>query len=578
MIDRKKIFYLKLLIVFCMLAISCKSFTLAMPEADLVFRNGAVYTVDKKRTWAEAVAIEKGKIIFVGENGGVEKFIAQGAMVIDLGGKMLLPGFHDSHAHVLEGGYALSMCTLENFSTKEEYLLKIGKYAEANPKNEWITGFGWALEAFPHGNALKEDLDKIIPDRPVFMLADDGHSAWVNSLALKKAGITKDTPDPRDGRIERNEKGEPGGTLRDGAMELVQDIAIDPGLFEAIRSLRNGIAEANKYGITSYVEARVNIDEHYDWLYRLTHVLGKFNARVSMSLLLDPKGDDAQIKRLTNRYQSGKGTLLKADQIKIFIDGVTEARTAAVFEHYAGEPENFGILNFETEKLKKWAVELDKAGFQLHMHAVGDKAVHEGLNIIQAVQTANTRQDARHQIVHLYLVSENDRPRFKELDVIANFQATWAYPGDFNYRMNRQYLGEERYRQLFPIKSVLNAGAFMVGGSDWPVSRISPLTAIQTAITRQDPLKGENSRTLNKEECIDLATMIEAYTINGAYLQHQEDITGSIEKGKFADLIVIDRNLFKIPVYDISKAKVLLTLLGGKPVYQSTWAKQRLEP
>jgi len=539
--------------------------------ADIVFINGFVYTVNENRSIAEAVVVRKNKIIFVGSSENARPFITEKSIVIDLQGRMLLPGFHDSHAHVLEGGVSLNMCNLSAMKTPREYVAALKDYGEKNPSKEWVTGFGWSLEAFPGGNPHKILLDDILPDRPAAVMCGDGHSIWVNSAALREAGVTAKTPDPAGGRIERDTAGEPTGTLREGAMELVRKKAFEPSIFEAFEGLEKGIALLNSYGITSFIEARAITADSYDLLYRLVHATGNLRARVTLSLYLDPRRDDAQIGELIGKYDDDRESLLKADQVKIFLDGVTESKTAWLSDSYTGEPENFGIPIFDMDRLKKYAVRLEKAGFQLHMHAIGDRAVHEGLDLVEYIHRAGGNREGRHHLVHLYLVGKDDRSRFKRLHVTGNIQAQWACPAGFN-EINRKYLGGERFAALFPFRTLRDEGALLAGGSDWPVDIVNPLEIMQTAVTRQVPGQGGNSPILGGGERLDLADMIEAYTINGAWLQRREGLTGSIETGKLADLIVIDKNLFNVKPHELASAKILLTLLGGEPVYADSWA------
>lgn len=535
--------------------------------ADQVFENGPIHTMDDQRHVVEALAIREGRIVFVGEKANVGVYIAKQTHVVDLKGRVMLPGFIDSHAHVLEGGFSLSLCNLTALETKAEYLAEITRYAAEHPKSKWILGFGWALEAFPEGNALKEDLDAISPDRPVVMLAEDGHSAWLSSRALAMAGISAEMPDPPDGRIERSADGTPSGTVRDGVTTRLQAQVIDPSIREGIDALKDGIAEANKNGITGFVEARANIQERYDVLYGVMRRLGDLNARVSLSLFLDPLGDDSQIAALIKRYQPELRHRLKVDQIKIFMDGVTESHTAALLAPYADTPASQGLLNFDPAQLKRWAIQLDKAGFQLHFHAIGDRAVREGLDVVAATQAANGRRDARHHFAHLYLIDPVDRPRFAELGVLANVQMMWAFPADFNTKLNLPFLGADRYEQLFPLKDLQAAGAQIVGGSDWPVSPFSPLVGIQIALTRQDPRLAADAPVLNPAERVDVDTMVAAYTRMGAYLQHLERETGTLEVGKSADVIVLDRDIFEISPYEIAGTQVDLTVLEGQVVF-----------
>jgi predicted amidohydrolase YtcJ len=500
-----------------LLLAACAHAPLAGPffgGADTVLKNGAVYTVDARRSWAQAVAIRGGRIAYVGDDTGAEAWIGPRTRVVDLGGRMLLPGFADSHVHMLEGGYALGLCNLTALTTRAQYLEAVQAYAAAHPAGEWVIGFGWALEAFPGGNPAKEDLDRIAPGRRVFLIANDGHSAWMSSAGFAALGIGAATPDPEDGRFERAPDGTPSGTLRDGATTRVQGRVVSPTPFGAAAGLRAGIAEANRHGITSYIEARANIAEGFDVLYAGVALTGGLDARATLSLYLDPAGDDAQVDALIRRYRPHATNGLKVDQVKIFLDGVTESQTAALLAPYAGTSAT-GPLAFDLAKLRRWAVRLDAAGFQLHMHALGDRAVREGLDLIAYVARANGPRDRRPHLVHLYLVDPADRPRFKALGAAANIQALWAYPSVVNETLDRPYLGEARYAQLIPLGSLVRAGALVAGGSDWPVTTVAPLAAMQVAVTRQDPQAGPGAPALSPGERTTLAAMIAATPFTG---------------------------------------------------------------
>ncbi len=536
-------------------------------SADLIFRNGAIYTMDAAQSWAEALAIQNGKILYVGSYSEVEKLISADTKVVDLEGKMVLPGFHDSHIHLVTGGVELGQCDLNGLLTQEEIFEKIRRYASENPDKEWIVGGGWDLPLFPEANPTKEQLDQVVSDRPAYLSAADGHSAWVNSKALAVAGITGETADPEGGRIERVKgTNEPSGTLRENAAGLVSKHLPVLSPDDYLNGLREGLRLANSFGITSIHEASADGDilEAYAELDRR----GELSVRVVASLHVDPKMGLDQIDALLKKRDKYHGTRLRAITAKIFADGVIESHTAALLESYLDRPGYRGLPNLEPALLDQLAEALDKEKFQIHIHAIGDWAIRISLDAFERARKINGARDARHHIAHLQLIHPDDIPRFKSLDVIANFQPLWAYPDLYITELTKPVLGPERSRWLYPIGSIVKNGGKIVGGSDWSVSSMNPLDAIQVAITRK-ALDDPDSRSWIPEELVDLPTILAAYTINGAFLNNQEDLTGSLEEGKAADLVVLDRNLFVIPPGDIHKAKVLLTLLEGKEVYRS---------
>ncbi len=332
-----------------------------------------------------------------------------------------------------------------------------------------------------------------------------------------------------------------------------------------MRGARAGLAMANRFGITSLQEASAHekILEAYFELDRR----GELSARVLAAQSVDPKQDTTQIATLVQRREKYHGQNLHATSVKIFADGVIESHTAALLEPYVDRPNDRGIPNWAPEQLTRVATALDKAGFQIHTHAIGDHAIRMTLDALAAAQQANGKRDARHHLAHLELIDPNDIPRFKQLDVVATFQALWAYADPYITELTEPVLGLERSRWLYPIASVAKTGATLAGGSDWSVSSMNPLDAIQVAITRRG-LEDTTGSAWIVEEVVDLPTMLAAYTINGAFVNHQEKFTGSLEVGKAADVIVLDRNLFQIPAHEIHRTKVLLTLLEGREVYR----------
>ncbi len=555
-----------LLFIISIVSLSCSGPEPRSASVDLIFRNGAIYTMDAARSWAEALAIQEGKILYVGDDSGVEKYRSTDTKIIDLKGKMVLPGFHDSHIHLVTGGVELSQCNLNGLQTQEEIFKKIRQYASENPDKEWIVGGGWDLPIFPGANPTKEQLDQLVSDRPVYLSAADGHSVWVNSKALAMAGITEKTPDPEGGRIERM-KGTnvPSGTLRENAAGLVSKYLAELSPEDYLKGLRAGLLLANSFGITSINEA--SADEDILNTYAEFDRRQELSVRVVSSLYVDPKLGLDQIKDLLQKREKYKGSHLRATAAKIFADGVIESHTAALLEPYFDRPGYCGLPNLEPDLFSRLAIALDKEQFQIHIHAIGDRAIRMSLDALEAAQKKNGARDARHHIAHLQLIHPDDIPRFKSLDVIANFQPLWAYPDLYITELTEPVLGPERSRWLYPIGSIVKSGAKIVGGSDWSVSSMNPLDAIQVAITRK-ALDDSSSLSWIPEELVDLPTILAAYTINGAFLNRQEEITGSLEVGKAADLVVLDRNLFAIPPTDIHKTKVLYTFLEGKEIYR----------
>jgi predicted amidohydrolase YtcJ len=539
--------------------------TKADQTADVVFRNGRIYTVDINRSWADAVAISDGRITYVGSNAGTEELVGPSTQVVDLEGRMMLPGFQDVHIHPIGGGIEAQSCNLNGLATLEEYLAAIGTCAEENPDKTWITGGGWSMAVFgPGANASAELIDEVVSDRPVFLTSADGHSGWANSKALEIAGITAETPNPADGVIDRGPNGEPLGSLQEGAMYLVSRHAPATDLETRADGLQYAINMLNDYGITSIQDA--SVDEEDLKAYRGLDERGELSLRVVASLWWERDKGVEQIenfRRLREQYTGGR---LRATTVKIMQDGVMENFTAAMLEPYVGQGDNKGIPMVKPELLKKAVTALDAADFQVHFHAIGDAAIRQSLDAVEAALEANGNLGNRHHISHLQLIDPADIPRFPELHVVANFQPLWAFADSYITDLTIPFIGSERTRSLYPIDSVQDAGGMIAFGSDWSVSTANPFDEMETAITRMGS-RGETTEAFLPQERIGLPLALAAFTINAAYVNSQEDSTGSIEVGKYADLIVLDRNLFGIDPKDISETSVLMTMIEGEVVH-----------
>jgi predicted amidohydrolase YtcJ len=547
----------------------------APTPADLIFVNGAVYTVDAARDWASAVAVKDGRVVAVGTDHDVREHLGPRTEIVDLRGGMLLPGFQDAHAHPPAAGVEMLQCDLHEAADAEECVAIIRAYVAAHPEAEWIVGGGWSMDAFPGGTPTKEVLDAIVPDRPVFLPNRDGHGAWVNSTALKVAGITRDTPDPGDGRIERDALGEPSGTLHEGAMSLVDDHAPEPTADEWAEGLVKAQAYLHSLGITAWQDAIVG--GSYDTLdtYVSAAERGELTARVIGALWWDRHRGPEQIPELLDARRRGRVGRFEATSVKIMVDGVCENFTAAVLEPYLdaqGRPtENRGIAFVGGEDLKEAVTHLDAEGFQVHFHALAERAVREALDAVEAARRVNGPNDHRHHLAHIQVVHPNDIPRFRRLGAVANAQALWAAHESQMDDLTIPFLGEPRWRWQYPFGSLVRAGVVLAMGSDWSVSSPDPLAQIHVAVNRvmppDYPYTVNSREVFLPEERIDLATAIAGFTMGSAYVNHLDRLTGSIEVGKAADLTALDRNLFEHPVEEISQARVLLTMVEGERVF-----------
>lgn len=534
--------------------------------ADLVIRGAAIYTMSPAKPWAEAIAVREGRIMFVGDDSGATRLIGSQTVVHDLGGRMILPGFNDSHSHPLSAGLELGECNLYDAQTAIEIEGLIRACASAPAKGPWIRGNGWQLPVFAHANPSKQLLDRLVPDRPAFFYAADGHSAWVNSKALELAGVTRDTKDPADGRIERDAKGEPSGTLREGAVGLVAK-HLPPYTPEArIGAARRGLSEANKFGITSITDA--DADASYLDAYMALEGRGELSARVNATLHSTDTTAAEETARLVAERKKYNGGRLSVGAVKFYADGVIEAGTAALLQPYVSRNGSAGELNYAPADFAERITALDREGFQIHIHAIGDRAIRVSLDALAQARRSNGPRDARPILAHIELIDPADIPRFRSEGVIASFQPFWSQADPYITELTEPQLGPARSRWLYPMASVMNSGAIVVGGSDWSVSSLNPLDAIQVAITRHG-LETTGPPWI-PQEAVDLPRMLALYTINAAYASRTEREVGSLETGKLADMIVLEKNLFTIPASELHTVKVLLTLVEGKVVYQDS--------
>jgi predicted amidohydrolase YtcJ len=534
--------------------------------ADLLLRGGAVYTVDAARTWAQAVAVRDGSIVYVGSDENAAPYVGEETRVVDLDGRMLLPGFQDAHIHPISGGLRAIGCELGALATRDAYLKAIADYAAAHPDEPWILGGGWSMDAFPGAIPDGRTLDEIVPDRPVYLRSADGHSAWVNSKALEIAGITAETPDPPDGRIDRDaETGEPVGALQEGAMGLVQKHAPRPTLAKRVEGLRFALRMLNGYGVTAFQDAAARGDDSLD-TYQYLDSRGELTARVVVAQWWERERGEEQVAEMVERRARYTRGRVRATSVKIMQDGVMENHTAVLLEPYLGKPGVKGVPMVDPQALERIVTKLDRESFQVHFHAIGDGAIRQSLDAVETARRQNGNRGNRHHISHIQLFHPADIPRFRELDVIANFQPLWAYADSYITDLTIPFLGPERSRWMYPIRSLQRSGAVLAFGSDWSVSSANPLEEMEVAVTRMGA-QGETSTPYLPDERIDLGSAIAAFTIGSAYANSLEHRTGSIEVGKWADLIVLDRNLFAIDPSEISEARVLLTLLEGEPIY-----------
>ncbi|MGW4869873.1 amidohydrolase [Streptomyces chartreusis] len=537
--------------------------------ADLLFTGGPVLTPEGRT--ATAVAVTGDRITAVGRE-EVHDLAGPRTEVVDLAGRLLLPGFQDAHVHPVPAGLELTQCDLTGTRTADETLAAVRAYADAHPEREWITGGGWSMEAFEGGTPTKELLDSVVPDRPVYLPNRDHHGAWVNSRALALAGITRDTPDPADGRIERDASGEPSGTLQEGAMQLVGRLTPPATQADRVAALLHAQRHLHALGITAWQDALVGDFLGMDnpaQAYLAAARDGSLTARVVGALWWDRERGSEQIPELAERREALSHGRFRATSVKLMLDGVAETGTAALVDPYLDKcgcaTANRGTSFIDPEQLPKYVTELDALGFQCHFHALGDRAVRDALDAIEAARAANGPSDTRPHLAHLQVIQPADVPRFARLGAIANIQPLWAAHEPQMDELTIPFLGPERAAWQYPFGALLRSGARLAAGSDWPVSSPDPLHGIHVAVNRVAP-DSDSSPVFLPGERIGLAEALTAYTAGSAHVNHLDD-TGEVRVGELADLVVLDGDPFDGPAEAIARTRVARTYVGGAQVY-----------
>ncbi|MGW2767562.1 amidohydrolase [Streptomyces sp. NPDC001275] len=545
-----------------------------MTKADLVFTHGPVHTGDSARTRASSLAVTGERIMAVGHD-EVRELIGPRTEVVDLSGKLLLPGFQDAHIHAVYGGMELAECDLSGTVGVDEYLRRIREFADDHPESTWITGGGWSLESFEGGLPNRQLLDSVVPDRPVYLVNRDHHGAWANTRALELAGVTRDTPDPADGRIEREVDGTPSGVLQEGATGLVARLVPAKTAADRLDGLLRAQRLLHSLGITGWQDALLgefNGQPDPSDAYLAAAREGTLTARVNGALWWDRGRGPDQIPELVSRRAELNHGRFRAGSVKIMQDGIAENFTAAMTSPYLDAcgcaTANSGLSFVDPVALRSHVTELDALDFQVHFHALGDRAVREALDAIEAARAANGRRATRHHLAHLQVVHPDDIPRFAQLGAIANIQPLWAAHEPQMDELTIPFLGPERAAWQYPFGSLLRAGATLAAGSDWSVSSPDPLAGIHVAVNRMEP-GAADGRVFLPEQRLDLATAVAAYTAGSAHVNGLDD-TGTLRPGHLADLVVLDRDIFTAPTEEIHTARVLRTYVSGVLVHSSS--------
>ena len=547
-------------------------------SADLILMGGHIYTADAQSPEAEAVVIEADTIVYVGSQQEAKRYRTLATRVINTEGKMVLPGFHDAHLHTFMGGRSLVGCDVANAQDIES-TEAILKSCLASSPSSWLIAEGLNLAFFDESGPRLDWLDAMAGDRPMLLRASDGHSVAVNTALLQMANISATTATPPSGVIERDEFGAPSGTFRESAMALVEQVVPQLTEQERLHVMRTAIDAINEVGVTSVFDAWVGAPDIA--AYRTLEAQNELSIRVRAALAygygdLFTINTPPEYERQLADREALSGDRFTLAAVKLFIDGVLEGETAALVSPYLHKSGYLGELTYPQAELNDIVANLVNNDLQVYTHAVGDGGVRAILNAFELAEQTHGRKDLRHHISHLQLIHPDDHDRFAELNVVANFQALWAVPDEWIIDLNLPVVGLDRVHRMYPIASIAQSGATLVGGSDWNVSSLNPLDAIEVAVLRQD-WQANDALTddqlsqldvLNRSERVDLDTMLKAYTINAAWSMHQEALTGSLTPGKRADIVVLSEDLFAIPPQLISTVKVEKTFIDGQLVYQ----------
>jgi hypothetical protein len=533
-------------------------------EADLVIFNARVRTLDPARPVAEAVAVYAGRITHVGTSAEARALAGPRTRVVDAGGALVLPGFNDAHVHFLSGGFQLSSVDLRDAATPREFAERIRRFAEGLPKGRWITGGDWDHERWPEVKGAaplptKELIDAFTPDRAVFVNRLDGHMALANSHALKLAGVTRDTPDPPGGQIVRDpQTGEPTGVLKDAAMSFVWKHAPEATFEEKLEAGRAASAHAAEHGVTSVQDVSAGDDVG---VYQTLLERGELKTRV---YAVSPLPDWQRLGRVGVRRAFGSD-MLRIGGLKGFADGSLGSTTALFFEPYLDAPNTSGLGSGLAEgEMQKFVEGADRAGLQVLIHAIGDRANDAVLTIYERVEKQHGARDRRFRIEHAQHIRAQDVPRFRAARVVASMQ---PYHCIDDGRWAEKRIGRERAKGTYAFRSLLDAGAVLAFGSDWSVAPLDPVMGIYAAATRRT-LDGKNPGGWVPEQKITVEEAVRAYTFGSAYAEFAEGAKGTVTPGKLADLVMLDRDIFRIDPAEIEKVKVRMTVVDGRVVFE----------
>ncbi len=558
---------LLLFLAATIISFSSAAQTKPRPAAELALVNGRIWTGDETAPWAEAIAIKGNQILRLGSSAAIKPLLSQQTKIIDLGGRLVAPGFNDAHTHFLGGSLDLTEVNLNGARSLEQMQARVTAYARQHPDDVWLTGAGWEYSSFPSQRLpTRADLDAVVKDRPVYLRAYDGHTGWCNSKALELAGVTSATKFEGFGEIVRDSNGEPTGVLKEGAQALVRRLVPNPSQARKLDALRQGMQLAASLGITSIQNASGSADDLA--LYQELLSRGELTLRASVAFSLGrslPEEKLRQMSALRNQYQGN--VMLRASAVKFVLDGVIESHTAAMLDSYSDDPKIKGEPAFTAETYNDLVNRCARAGFQIYTHAIGDRAVQMALDAYETIQRGLPKPDLRSRIEHIEVVSPTDIPRFAKLGVLASMEPIHADPDTIE--VWSRAVGIERVNRAFAWNELRQNGARLVFSSDWPATiSVDPIRGLHNAVNRKT-IEGKPANGWIPKQRITVEQALRAYTSAGAYASFEEKLKGKLKAGMLADIIVFSQDIFKIDSSKIHEMRVVLTVFDGKIVYRN---------
>lgn len=545
-----------------------------MPKGDLAFVNGRVYTVDESRPWAEAVVVRNDTIIYVGDEAGAMPYTGPDTLVRDVGGRLMLPGFVEAHMHFVSSGSIADVLELNIGQSVDEWIAAIAAYAAANPTLPVLFGYGFTASAFGDAGPHRNLIDAVVPDRPVIIMDEGWHTAWLNSAALEVLNVTQDTQDPVPGYAyyARDENGDATGFLLEDVAAHAAEVLYPVTEERVVDGLGVMTDIMNSMGITTAFDASA-MEFDKDFVKQVLDRVaqrGELTVRVfGAAATYSVDEVDLAVERAVEWGEHVRGNGFHYNALKIFSDGTLEARTAAMFEDYQGDPGNSGHTVFSEAQLTAMITDAASRNIDVHVHALGERAVHEALNAISVARTGHAGSTTNYVLIHIEVIADEDIPRFAELGVFAQTSPLWfAYDNH-----GQQFVSDDQFQRYWPVRSLEREGARLAFGSDFPatglgIAGLSPLLNIEIGHTRQNPGEPGAPVQPRASERLSLESLIRGYTLGPAQMLHMEDRIGSIEVGKKADLVVLDQDIFAIDAYSIHETEVVLTVMDGKIVHE----------